>query len=104
VVKRYRPGGSSRGKLSRYLVSQYVGGQVGIVRCFWSWRRTFGVPIVKVWKHFNAIFRHVGIAGVVARWNHFLRGGTVPLDRGPRAGELVFNLEAQRTANSVWPV
>jgi hypothetical protein len=104
VIRQYRRVGGSRLRMSRYLISQYVGGQLAIVRCFWSWRRTFGLPIVKVWARFKAIFRPFGIAGVVARWNHFLCGGTVPLARGPLAGRLVFNLEAQRIAKSVWPV
>ncbi len=105
VIRRYRAGRDSSMKLSRYLVAQYVGGQVGIVRCFWSWRRTFGLPIVQVWTHFKAIFRHRGMVGVIARWNQFLRGENIRCpDRGPLAGKWVCSLEAQRARKSVWPV
>ena len=100
VIKRYGGGGGDRQRVSRYIVSQYVGGQVGIVRVFWSWKRTFGMPIVKVWRMFRIAYGHRGIGVVVERWSLFLRGGAVAWpDRGPLRGKWVFNLEAMRGRN-----
>jgi hypothetical protein len=51
-VTRYRGG---RTRLSRYMVSQYVGNQSAFVRYAWSWR-TFGFALVKAWARVRALF------------------------------------------------
>jgi hypothetical protein len=97
VIKRYGGGGGGRLRVSRYIVSQYVGGQVGIVRAFWSWKRTFGMPIVKVWRMFRLAYGHRGIRSVVELWSVFLRGGAVPVPyRGRVRGKGEFHLESMR--------
>ena len=53
-VKRYRGGSLSRGRVSRYLVSQYLSGQDAQAHVSWTWKTTFNVPIVKFWKQFKA--------------------------------------------------
>ena len=51
-IKRYKKGTYSRRRVSKYLVSQYLAGQLGNVRMGWSWKRTFNIPISKAWKLF----------------------------------------------------
>ncbi len=78
-IKAYKPGLRSRGKVSRYVVSQYVGTQDALVRFFWSWRRTFGVPVVSLWRRFIAAYGYGRDKPTVARWQAFIRGETVVL-------------------------
>ena len=72
-ITRYRGG---RDRLSRYIVSQYVGAQSAFVRYAWSWR-SFSFPLVRAWKALRrgfpvpkvcheckTLLRAVGSAGV----------------------------------------
>jgi hypothetical protein len=43
-VKRYRGGTLSRGRVSRYLVSQYMAGQDAQAHVSWTWKTTFTSP------------------------------------------------------------
>lgn len=100
VTKRGRTVRSVRA-LSRYLVSQYVGGQVGIVRCFWTWKRTFGAPLSTIWRRFRRTYTRYGMKSIVERWHRFLSGENVPTASGR-----VWNLAALRGQKrwNAWPV
>lgn len=55
-IKRIRNGYGSVKKLSRYVIAQYVSDQVGYRRMSWSWKRSFGFPLVKVWSWIKSIW------------------------------------------------
>jgi hypothetical protein len=79
----YRAGGGSRMRLSRYLVAQYVGnqekgGESALVSMSWSWRRTFGFAMVKMWGRFKNTFEGPVLrVGLYRKWHQFLGGFTV---------------------------
>jgi hypothetical protein len=81
-IAPYRPGHRSRGKVSRYVVTQYLKDQSALRRFFWSWRRTFGVPIVTMWRRFIRAYGSDGMAGVLERWQAFVRGEAVVVPGG----------------------
>jgi hypothetical protein len=76
-VKRYRSGSLSRGRVSRYLVSQYMAGQDAQAHVSWTWKTTFNVPIVKFWKQFKAASRGLHIKKIVNYWDRLIREETV---------------------------
>ena len=49
-IKTYKPGRQSRNRLSHYVISQYVQDQSGYVNMCWSWKRSLGFPIRKMWE------------------------------------------------------
>ncbi|MBK8379490.1 MAG: hypothetical protein IPL14_16655 [Nitrospira sp.] len=49
-IKAYQPSHRSRNRLSRYVISQYVQDQCGYVNMCWSWKRSLGFPIGKMWE------------------------------------------------------
>jgi hypothetical protein len=49
-IERYKPGRQSRHRVSRYVISQYVQDQSGYVNMCWSWKRSLGFPISKMWE------------------------------------------------------
>lgn len=77
-IARYRKG--SRGRLSRYMVSQYMSGQAGAgVRISWSWKTIFTVPLKAAWR---AIKRASGCdhkRDLIALWERFLGGEMIDL-------------------------
>lgn len=79
-VKRYKKGAYSRKRVSKYLVAQYLAGQLGNVRMGWSWKRTFNIPISKAWRLFCKLFRHRRICVLLDKWQTFLRGELVDVD------------------------
>jgi hypothetical protein len=79
-VKRYKKGVYSRKRVSKYLVAQYLAGQLGNVRMGWSWKRTFNIPISKAWKLFCRIFRGRRLFVLLDKWQAFLRGEPVDVD------------------------
>ena len=79
-IRRYTKGGSSRKKVSKYLVAQYMAGQSGTVRMGWSWKLTFNIPISKAWKLFCKLFRNKKFSVLLAKWQTFLRGALVDVD------------------------
>ena len=85
-VKRYRGGSLSRGRVSRYLVSQYMAGQDAQAHVSWTWKTTFNVPIVKFWKQFKAASRGLHIKNIVKYWDRLIRDETVEF--GPWACSL----------------
>lgn len=85
-IKRYGRYGRGRDRrwVSRYVASQYCTDHVALVNYSWSWKKTFGFPLVAVWKQFRALY--VGplrCAGVKA-WTALLRGETVMRGDGGR--------------------
>jgi hypothetical protein len=46
----YQPSHRSRNRLSRYVISQYVQDQCGYVNMCWSWKRSLGFPISRLWE------------------------------------------------------
>jgi hypothetical protein len=57
VIKAYRYGDQSRRRLSRYLISQYLGDQCGYVNSTVSWKKTFGFPLRKTWERMLSVWR-----------------------------------------------
>jgi hypothetical protein len=75
-INRYRRG--TKGRLSRYMVSQYMSGQKGAgVRISWSWKTTFTVPIRAAWRMFKRAWHGESFKGLIAAWERFLCGETV---------------------------
>jgi len=81
-VKRYQYGESSRKRVSRYLVSQYMAGQKASIRMAASWQTTFGFPVEPTWALFREGARVEGRRDALERWQGLLRGETV----SPREG------------------
>jgi len=79
-IKRYKKGIYSRKRVSKYLVAQYLAGQLGNVRMGWSWKRTFNIPIAKAWKLFCKLFRNRKFYVLLEKWQTFLRGELVDID------------------------
>jgi hypothetical protein len=81
-IAAYRPGHRSRGRVSRYVVSQYLGDQNALRRFFWSWRRTFGVPIVAIWRRFVSAYGSGGLGAILEPWQALVRGEAVAMPGG----------------------
>lgn len=79
-IKRYKKGFYSRKRVSKYLVAQYLAGQLGNVRMGWSWKRTFNIPIAKAWKLFCKLFKRRRFSVLLDKWQSFLRGELVDVD------------------------
>jgi hypothetical protein len=79
-IKRYKKGVYSRKKVSKYLVAQYLAGQLKSVRMGWSWKLTFNIPISKAWKLFCKLFRGRRLFVLLDKWQTFLRGELVDVD------------------------
>lgn len=79
-VRRYRYG--SRGRLSRYMVSQYMSGQRGAgMRISWSWKATMGLPLKRAWRTFKVIVQGT-FRELLEKWEAFLRDEHVELREG----------------------
>lgn len=81
-VKRYKQSGSSKERVSKYLVSQYIAGQEAGVRLSASYQATFGFPLESTWALFREGARAEGRTDALERWKGLLRGETV----SPREG------------------
>lgn len=64
-------------RVSAYAVSQYCADQAGFERMSWSWRRTFGFPLVSFWSWFKSMYRNFPFRVCILMWNSFLAGHTV---------------------------
>ncbi len=49
-IKAYQPSHRYENRLSRYVISQYVQDQCGYVNMCWSWKRSLGFPISRLWE------------------------------------------------------
>lgn len=81
-ICRYGRGRRSKKRVSRYVVTQYCAEQVGLVRCSWSWKRTFGFPLVKVWGQFKSLYRGPLYRGAIPMWETLMRGEKVMVGGG----------------------
>jgi hypothetical protein len=66
--------------ISRYFISQYFAGQSGYEYMSYSWKRTFGFPLVACWRRFKEL--RVSFAELVRLWYTFLSGQTVWCEYG----------------------
>ncbi len=94
-ISRMKLGGRSVGRVTRYVVTQYlVDQEKGGVSCLdgmsWSWRRTFGFPFVKMWNVFKDTYSGSLKVGLYEKWNEFLSGTPVRLMAG------VYDLQTSR--------
>lgn len=87
-IAEVKTGKSHRRNLSAYIVSQYVASQDDFIRCDYSYRRTFGFPLVRVWEEFKKYFPG---REVFSAWHKLLAGGEVV-----SAGGLPWSLESVR--------
>ncbi len=78
-ITRYRPGGGSLRRVSRYLVAQYCADQSALEYVSWSWRTMFGFPLVRVWTAFKKMFSGQWLPLRIKAWDQVLRGGTFVL-------------------------
>jgi len=84
-ISRVRGGRSSRNRISRYAMTQYVGNQSGYEYMSWSWVRMFGFPLVACWRWLKR--KANDKSQLLYWWSRFLSGGLV---LGiPRAGMAV---------------
>lgn len=107
-IARVKGGRVSRDKVSRYCMSQYVGGQSGYEYMSWSWGRTFGFPLVACWRAFKGIWaKHNGNGrrrALYAFWGAFLSGSAVPLWSGRYTSLEVVRLGYQEYRSDFWTV
>lgn len=88
-IQRYRIEEiGSRKRVSRYLVSQYLSDQgSAFVRYSYSWRRSIGYPIAKLWQLFKKYhFNYLGMRDMkklIERWERFLMGERLEGRDGP---------------------
>ena len=74
-VKAVQAGESSKRKLSKYIISQYVSNQAGYVNMSWSWWRTFGFPLRAVWGIFSR--RYQDYRELISVWERVFAGWSV---------------------------
>lgn len=79
-IEAVKSGQGHRKGVSRYLAGQYLAGQECIERVDYSWRRTFNLPLVKVWRSWRGIFRDRGRR--MATWGRLLAGEAIKLASG----------------------
>ena len=66
----------SKKKLSRYCVTHYCAEQNGYKYMSWSWRRSFGFPMVASWRWFKGMSRG-DKPHLLKKWSQFMRGERV---------------------------
>jgi hypothetical protein len=86
-ISRLKLGGRSSRRVTRYVVTQYVvnqekEGQSCLVHMSWSWKRTFGFPLVKMWEAFKDTYTGPLRVGLFEKWQRFLGGVPVRLNSG----------------------
>lgn len=57
-------------KVARYCIGQYVGEQSGYEYMSYSWKRSFGFPVVACWRKFKELF--ASMYEVKREWSRFL--------------------------------
>lgn len=62
-------------KVARYCIGQYVSEQSGYEYMSYSWKRSFGFPLVACWRKFKELAR--SFDELVREWSTFLSGGVV---------------------------
>lgn len=85
-IKRMKLGAGSRRKVSKYCVTQYCAEQEGFEYMSWSWGRTFGFPLVAMWRSFKAMWKEVNGSdrkkAMYLWWEAFLGGQPLPVGGG----------------------
>lgn len=86
-IARMKTGDKDVLRVTRYVVSQYlVDQEKGGVSCLagmsWSWRRTFGFPLVRMWSAFKDTYSGALKVGLYEKWGQFLGGMSVRLNSG----------------------
>jgi hypothetical protein len=85
-ISSYQNGGRSRRRVSRYVTTQYVADQAGLVRMGWSWGRTFGIPLAHCWRDFKKMHRRVpatgGMKWLIPNWESVMRGEALDINGG----------------------
>lgn len=77
-IKTHRQSEGTAARAAAYLASQYLAGQDALERYSWSWRRTFGGPVVRLWTAFRRAHGwSAPMRDVIAGWHRVLEGGTV---------------------------
>jgi hypothetical protein len=71
-VKRYKKGKTSRGKVSHYMVGQYMKNQDAIVRVSASWKRTFGFPVAAAWRNLKREYQGESFSSLLTAWHEIL--------------------------------
>jgi hypothetical protein len=87
-ITEIKTGKASRKNLSKYLVSQYVASQDDFIRCDYSYRKTFGFPLLRVWKEFKRFFP---VKFRFALWHQVMAGAEVT-----SSGGLAWSVEGVR--------
>ena len=77
-VKRYRKGATSRGKVSSYMVGQYMANQAAIERVSASHKRTFGFPVAAVWRDLKRRYQGKPMGSLLAAWHGILAIPVIP--------------------------
>jgi hypothetical protein len=85
-VARVGGGTGDVARLSRYMVSQYCSGQAGFKYMSYSWRKSFGFPLVSCWRAFKRSWAADNGYGrrsaMLAHWHRFLGGAALPFNGG----------------------
>ena len=76
-ICRLRRSKKSIKAVAAYAVSQYCAGQSKFERMSWSWKRTFGFPLVRLWEWFKFRYRNFPLGLCVLQWNAFLAGEVI---------------------------
>lgn len=71
-VKRYQKGRASRGKVSHYMVGQYMKNQDAVVRVSASWKRTFGFPVAAAWRNLKREYQGEKFKALLEAWHEIL--------------------------------
>lgn len=67
---------------AKYTVKQYTAGQAKFKRYYWSWWRTFGMPIAAVWKSHCRIFSGPYYGLRIRRWRELMMGYWIKFPNG----------------------
>lgn len=70
---------------AKYTVTQYTAGQSKFVRFYWSWWRTFGMPMAAVWRSHCRIFGRYGRDVMIRRWRELMAGKWIRFPDGSLA-------------------
>jgi hypothetical protein len=73
-VKRYRKGKGSRGRVSSYMVGQYMKNQDAIVKVISSKKQTFGFPVAEVWRFLKKEYQGEPFKERLYAWHKVLSG------------------------------
>jgi len=79
-ISRIRGNKRDMFRVARYCIAQYLGEQSGYEYMSYSWRRSFGFPLVGCWRKFKELFLSFEV--LIREWSRFLAGELVWCDYG----------------------